>query len=60
MKNLSRKSFEKDHIFYLGYAKIAEMLIQNGADVDIRGPEGETALIRAIHTGKFSQNFRLQ
>lgn len=46
-------SFERDHIsFFLGKGKIAELLIQKGADVNVVGKYVGSALIQAIHQGK--------
>lgn len=39
-------------ILFLGYDKVAELLIQKGADVNIVGDYGSTALIWAAENGK--------
>lgn len=45
--------FEKKPIFiFLGFDKIAELLIENGADVNNVGGGGKTALMHAVSKGK--------
>lgn len=48
-----KRSFLIDFItFSLGYESIAELLIQNRANVDIVNNDGESALILAVKNGK--------
>lgn len=37
---------------FLGHENVAELLIQNGANVSAVGDQGDTALIRAAFVGK--------
>lgn len=39
-------------VLLLGFDKVAELLIQNGADVNIVGNYNETALMKASEQGK--------
>lgn len=39
-------------LFWLGYDKAATILIQKGADVNVVGKYGKTALIEAANKGK--------
>lgn len=39
-------------MFLLGFDKIAELLIQNGAKVNVVGQSGGTALMKAAAKGK--------
>lgn len=53
VESLNEMIFEKNlHILFLGFDKIAELLIQSGADVHIVGQNGNTALIWAIYKGR--------
>lgn len=49
---IKRGSFDNDNIFFLGFDKIAEQLIQKGADVHVLGQFGRTALSLAAKMGK--------
>lgn len=49
-KSSLKRRFEKDHKFFLGFDKVAEILIQKGANVNSVGPLG-TALTLATKKG---------
>lgn len=38
--------------YILGFTKIAELLIRNGANLNVAGPDGKTALIHAMTGGE--------
>lgn len=42
----------KLHIIFLEFDRIADLLIRNGADVNIVGPNRDTALILAVRKGR--------
>lgn len=41
-------------LFCIGFGKVAELLIQNGADVNIMGDRNRTALITAVKKSAFN------
>lgn len=50
-------SNKKTSFLFSEFAKIAEILIQKGADVNIAGQSGKTALILAAYRGKSLNGF---
>lgn len=47
-----REFHGRQHVMFLGNDKIAEYLIQNGADVNVMGHRNATALTSAAEKGK--------
>lgn len=45
------------YVFFLGFNKTAELLIQNGANVNFVGSNGDTALNHAAFNGEIILQF---
>lgn len=61
MKFVYKRSIGKEvaFSFFLGFDKIAELLIENGADVNIVGNNDLTPLMYAADKGWYSSNYVL-
>lgn len=48
---------KKSYTLFLGFSKITELLVQKGADVNLVGRDGKTALIWSAEQGEKSARF---